>query len=884
MSSISSLPESTARLLKSHINISSSETLIKELLDNAIDAEATSIDVLISDDTISKIEVRDNGTGIHPDDYDALGRRAHTSKLKSIDQLRTVPSRTLGFRGEALASINSVANVSITTKSSAEPVAAALQLVRGEGGVATQRPASAPMGTTVTVTNLFDRLPVREQAAIRESDKIHERILVLLQAYAMARPQIKLTRNILSNPARKWLYSPKRRSSVMEAALQILGTQLAASCLEKTVKINSLGALVHMRASEIPVPVHDEYVLETCLIKPNGDPSKLPKHRFLSVDGRPITTKRNIGKRLSVIYNEHLRNSAGHFVSTDHLSHYFIRVNIRCPAGSYDANIEPSKDDVLFSDESIVINGFKALCIGVYGVAAAHKERAPSPDEQPKLISVPGVSTQTSKRLQGAFIDQSQEHPPKAPSARRTAETQLPSQPLNEVPSVGCFSPVNSLIPVAQNEGESVECAKHGRADCAKPTVTESQASPQDSQLRAGASAIAQDGKSTNPWVIAKNNVVSGGALITNGKERNTTSDSSHYTPELPMTPDLPVLRHVQAPPGDLDIPPSHRHMFSQTHASFAQMVASGGYRSPISSPLVPRHQNLLPETPKRNITNHGQPNRYLPRSPPSSIERKEFQDGLTTVTARAIDPESLKQASISFNHSQFNKRKRQRHMSSHGLGQSNPCTPDIELGSRVNSLQDRYAVARKGLYSQRPPVTQTKIQSSSPDFQPLKDRQALHSLSLNTYLNDRVTADIKEPIKTTIPADDPRAYLLRRQKSLAADKGARAGNPKRMKSCMLPLENISEEQQVHSLCYNMEVDIQALSAFVELYLEHDQYTTEGAFEDSIPGMSLADGRTIEGKLCKLLEFRRESIGREGSLPEFNLASQLKGKGKAIGT
>lgn len=89
MAAITALPETTVRLLGSAAAITTPVDVIKELLDNALDAEATSVDVLVSANLIGSIQVRDNGHGIQADDYDSLGRMGHTSKLTSFEELKT---------------------------------------------------------------------------------------------------------------------------------------------------------------------------------------------------------------------------------------------------------------------------------------------------------------------------------------------------------------------------------------------------------------------------------------------------------------------------------------------------------------------------------------------------------------------------------------------------------------------------------------------------------------------------------------------------------------------------------------------------------------------------------------------------------------------------
>ena len=125
---IQALPEATTRRLGAGQALPTPAALVKELLDNAIDARATSIEVLLSANTLDKIEVRDNGTGIAADDLEQVGKRGHTSKLTCFEELRTVGRVSLGFRGEALASACTMGEVAITTRTEGEPVATSVKL------------------------------------------------------------------------------------------------------------------------------------------------------------------------------------------------------------------------------------------------------------------------------------------------------------------------------------------------------------------------------------------------------------------------------------------------------------------------------------------------------------------------------------------------------------------------------------------------------------------------------------------------------------------------------------------------------------------------------------------------------------------------------------
>jgi DNA mismatch repair protein MutL len=129
-------------------------SVLKELLENSIDANPSQIDVFVQAGGLQTIEVRDNGHGIYQDDFLLAITANATSKLSSIDDLLTL--NTLGFRGEALASINAVSELQISSKvASAE---CAWTLINGQ-----ILPTAHPLGTTIKVSNLFYKVPVRKK-------------------------------------------------------------------------------------------------------------------------------------------------------------------------------------------------------------------------------------------------------------------------------------------------------------------------------------------------------------------------------------------------------------------------------------------------------------------------------------------------------------------------------------------------------------------------------------------------------------------------------------------------------------------------------------------------------------------------------------------------
>ena len=132
-------------------------SVIKEMVENSIDAGANNITIEIKNGGISYIRVTDNGKGISEDDLEIAFERHATSKIRSADDLSTVMS--MGFRGEALASIAAIARVELVSKTAAQDNG--FKVVVEGGNILEKSVAGCPTGTSITVTNLFYNTPVR---------------------------------------------------------------------------------------------------------------------------------------------------------------------------------------------------------------------------------------------------------------------------------------------------------------------------------------------------------------------------------------------------------------------------------------------------------------------------------------------------------------------------------------------------------------------------------------------------------------------------------------------------------------------------------------------------------------------------------------------------
>jgi DNA mismatch repair protein MutL len=182
--SIRQLPETVADQIAAGEVVERPASVVKELIENAIDAGADQVDVEFEGGGIDAIEVRDDGRGIPREQLPLAVQRHATSKIESADDLRTV--QTLGFRGEALASIASVSDLRIVSRTEEHSEGSELTFEDGEPSV---KPAARAVGTTVRIENLFESVPARRKFLKTERTE-RKHILREVRRKSLAYPSI----------------------------------------------------------------------------------------------------------------------------------------------------------------------------------------------------------------------------------------------------------------------------------------------------------------------------------------------------------------------------------------------------------------------------------------------------------------------------------------------------------------------------------------------------------------------------------------------------------------------------------------------------------------------------------------------------------------------
>lgn len=309
---------------------------LKELAENALDAGATSIAILLAGGGIAGLEVVDNGCGMTPDELRLAVERHATSKLPD-DVIEAVA--TMGFRGEALPSIASVATLGLSSR---PPGGEGWRLTVDNGRLVEDRPAAAPHGTRVSVTGLFVRVPARAKF-LRSERAERAACLDVVRRLAMATPEVAWS---LTNDGRRTLDLPAGQSR----------EERVAALTDRALLENATG--VEWRRGEAGV----------------GGVASLPTftrgvadHQYLFVNGRPVKDRLLTGA---------VRGAYSEMVARGR--HPLVALFLTVPMAEVDVNVHPAKTEVRFRDapgiRSLVVSGLRRALD-----QAGHRSASPRP-------------------------------------------------------------------------------------------------------------------------------------------------------------------------------------------------------------------------------------------------------------------------------------------------------------------------------------------------------------------------------------------------------------------------------------------------------------------------------------------------------------------------
>lgn len=325
MAKINILDDSTINKIAAGEVVERPSSIIKELVENSIDAGSSYISIEIENGGKDLIRIVDNGSGIDKDDVNKAFLRHATSKINTVEDLSSLES--LGFRGEALASISAVSKLEMLTKT--EEALIGLRIVLDGGKIREKEATSANRGTQISVRDLFFNTPARRKF-LKSNQAEAQAITDIVNKIAIGNPSIKI--KYINNS--KTIYETLGDGSIINAIRMIYGRDISENLIE-----------IDYRSKYFSI---SGYLGNNNIYRGNRN------HQHLYINGRYIKSP-NISKKINDAYKA--------IIPINKYPIYFV--NISVDPATVDVNIHPSKLEVKFDQEEEILNELSDFVRGI---------------------------------------------------------------------------------------------------------------------------------------------------------------------------------------------------------------------------------------------------------------------------------------------------------------------------------------------------------------------------------------------------------------------------------------------------------------------------------------------------------------------------------------
>ena len=343
-------------------------SVVKELVENALDAGARRVDIDLEEGGVRLIRIRDDGGGIAPDELPLAVSRHATSKIASLDDLEAVA--TLGFRGEALPSIASVSRFALTSRRAQDEHGASLQVEGGRVGEVAPKPHA--VGTTVEVRELFYNVPARRKFLRAERTEMGH-IEEWLRSLALARPDIELRVSHNGRPSRR--YKADELESLARLS-ETLGDEFARNAL----RVDHAAAGLRLQG----------WIAQPSYSRASAD------QQYVYVNGRSVRD-RNIAHAVKMAYQDVL------FHGRQPAYVLFLELD----PTRVDVNVHPAKHEVRFRDTRLIHDFvYRTLhdALAETRAGALPNDAVPSPFAARPMASVPSAWMPTQQSPLGLNV------------------------------------------------------------------------------------------------------------------------------------------------------------------------------------------------------------------------------------------------------------------------------------------------------------------------------------------------------------------------------------------------------------------------------------------------------------------------------------------------
>ncbi|RYP07490.1 hypothetical protein DL764_002497 [Monosporascus ibericus] len=330
-------------------------SVVKELVENSLDAGATNIDVRFKNQGLDSIEIQDNGSGISKENYETLALKHYTSKLSTYDDLGTL--QTFGFRGEALSSLCALSKFTVTTCLAVDAPKGSKLEFETSGKLCGTSVVAAQRGTTVSVEGLFRNLPVRRRELERNIKREWNRVISLLNQYACVQTGVKFS--VSQQPSkgkRVILFSTKGNQTTRENIINVFGAKTLSVLIPLDLKLefeptNAPGQRWTGREGGNTKEVH---VCGHVSRPAHGEGRQTPDRQMFFVNGRPCGLPQ-FAKVFNEVYKSYNASQSP-----------FIFADIQLDTHLYDVNVSPDKRTILLHDQSRMLDNLRESLIALF--------------------------------------------------------------------------------------------------------------------------------------------------------------------------------------------------------------------------------------------------------------------------------------------------------------------------------------------------------------------------------------------------------------------------------------------------------------------------------------------------------------------------------------
>ncbi|KAF9346191.1 hypothetical protein BGX26_002323 [Mortierella sp. AD094] len=366
-------------------------TAVKELLENSLDAGATSIIIKFKQNGLESITVTDNGCGITDANLETLALKHYTSKLRSFNDLAQVTS--FGFRGEALSSLCALSTLTVSTSTGGSPTGVLVEYT-SNGVIKSKSPTPMTKGTTVQISNLFEGMPVRRSEFVKNIKREYSKCIGLIQAYALIVPNVRISCALQMDKKPAMIQiATSGNASIRQNIINVFGPKAMADIIDFELRLvegmsasdnrkESMGENDDEAGDGDELNQKGDIILTGYISSPAfGKGRSSTDRQYVYINGRPCVLPK-IARVINEVYRSFNTNQSP-----------FLVANLILPTSYYDVNVSPDKRTIFLHNERMLVEELRVKLTELFEpsrstfVVSEARQLIKKPDFSSRLIN-----------------------------------------------------------------------------------------------------------------------------------------------------------------------------------------------------------------------------------------------------------------------------------------------------------------------------------------------------------------------------------------------------------------------------------------------------------------------------------------------------------------